>query len=70
MTALDDMPVISEVEEAPGLLIGSGLYYGLAWGPAAGSLLADLATGTAPAIDISNFRFSRFHDGSKLEFQM
>jgi glycine/D-amino acid oxidase-like deaminating enzyme len=69
MTTLDNMPVISEVEQAPGLLIGSGLYYGLTWGPAAGSLLADLATGTTPAIDIRNFRFSRFHDGSKLEFQ-
>lgn len=31
---------------------------------------ADLATGATPAIDIRNFRFSRFHDGSKLEFQI
>ena len=70
MTTPDNMPVISAVDQVPGLLIGSGLYYGLAWGPATGSLLADLATGKTPAIDIRNFRFSRFHDGSKLEFQM
>ena len=63
------MPVISPVEEVPGLLIGSGIYYGLTMGPAAGSILADLATGKTPPIDIGNFRFSRFHDGGKLEFQ-
>lgn len=68
-TTLDNMPVISEVEQVPGLLIGSGLYYGLTWGPAAGRILADLATGKQPPIDIANFRFSRFGSGQRLPFQ-
>jgi glycine/D-amino acid oxidase-like deaminating enzyme len=37
-------------------------------GPGAGRVLADLATGGKPAIDIKHFRYSRFTDGSKLQF--
>lgn len=68
-TTLDNMPVISEVPQIPGLLVGSGFYFGLTWGPGAGSLLADLATGATPPVDLRPFRFSRFADGSRLEFQ-
>ncbi|HRN62164.1 MAG TPA: FAD-binding oxidoreductase, partial [Luteimonas sp.] len=67
-TTIDNMPVISEVAQVPGLLVGSGLYYGLTWGPAAGRILADLATGETPPIDVAPFRFSRFASGEKLGF--
>jgi glycine/D-amino acid oxidase-like deaminating enzyme len=69
MTTLDNMPIISAAEQIPGLFLGTGFLYGLTMGPGAGELLADLATGRTPAIDISPFRHSRFIDGTKLKFQ-
>lgn len=65
----DNMPVISGVERIPGLFLGTGFYYGLTMGPAAGQALADLVSGETPAFDVTPYRYERFIDGSKLQFQ-
>ncbi|NRB33521.1 MAG: FAD-binding oxidoreductase [Rhodobacteraceae bacterium] len=63
----DALPVISGVDDVPGLTIGTGFSgHGFGIGPGAGRLLADLVTGTTPMVDPTPFRFSRFSDGSKL----
>lgn len=69
-TTPDAIPVISPAETRPGLFIGTGFAgHGFGIGPAAGELLADLATGQAAASDWQPFRLARFHDGSKPELQ-
>lgn len=69
-TTPDAIPVISPVEARPGLFVGTGFAgHGFGIGPAAGELLADLATGRAAAGDWQAFRFSRFNDGSRLDLQ-
>lgn len=65
----DNMPVISSVDSVAGLVLGTGLYYGLTMGPAAGEALAAIITGKKADIDLSGYRYSRFHDGTKLQFQ-
>ena len=68
-TTPDNMPVISSVGAIPGLLMGTGIYYGLTIAPAAGELLADLATGTTPRVDPRPYRYERLIDGTRLTFQ-
>ncbi|MED5608962.1 FAD-binding oxidoreductase [Pseudomonas sp. JH-2] len=65
----DNMPVISGVERMPGLFLGTGFYYGLTMGPAAGQALADLVSGRTPEFDVHPYRHERFVDGSALQFQ-
>jgi len=67
-STLDNMPVLSGVEGHPGLYLGSGCYYGLTQGPAAGEALADLVMGRMPKFDLRPYRLSRFSDGSRLRF--
>jgi glycine/D-amino acid oxidase-like deaminating enzyme len=63
----DAIPVISEVNDLPGLYIGTGFSgHGFGIGPGAGRVLADLVTNTKPAIDLREFRLSRFSDGSRV----
>ncbi|WP_146345985.1 NAD(P)/FAD-dependent oxidoreductase [Phaeobacter marinintestinus] len=63
----DAIPVISPVEELPGLLISTGFSgHGFGIGPAAGKLAADLVTGDTPLVDPTPFRLSRFSDGSRI----
>jgi glycine/D-amino acid oxidase-like deaminating enzyme len=65
----DAIPVISAVDSLPGLHIATGFSgHGLGIGPGAGRLMADIVTGRQPIADPSAFRFSRFSDGSRLEF--
>lgn len=60
----DEVPVISEVDQLPGLIIATGFSgHGFGIGPGAGRLAADLATGSNPIVDPSPFRFSRFAGG-------
>jgi glycine/D-amino acid oxidase-like deaminating enzyme len=69
-TTPDAIPVISRLDAVPGLIIGTGFAgHGFGIGPGAGELLADMATGTTPAVDPSAFRFSRFTEGGKLDLQ-
>lgn len=63
----DSLPVVSAIDETPGLFVTTGYSaYGLTMALAGGELLADLMTGRTPRIDGRPYRHSRFTDGSKL----
>ncbi|MEX0318794.1 MAG: NAD(P)/FAD-dependent oxidoreductase [Ruegeria sp.] len=63
----DAIPVISPVEDLPGLHIATGFSgHGFGVGPGAGRLMADLVTGTTPCADPTDFRLSRFTDGTRV----
>ncbi|MES0826330.1 NAD(P)/FAD-dependent oxidoreductase [Ruegeria sp. SCP11] len=63
----DAVPVISGVEDMPGMFIATGFSgHGFGIGPAAGRLMADLVAETTPCVDPAAFRLSRFTDGSKV----
>jgi glycine/D-amino acid oxidase-like deaminating enzyme len=56
----DELPVISEVSDLPGLIISTGFSgHGFGIGPGAGKVTAELATGGETAVDISCFSLSR-----------
>jgi glycine/D-amino acid oxidase-like deaminating enzyme len=60
-TTPDATPIMSDVAALPGLLIATGFSgHGFGLGPAAGRLMAELATGAAPCVDPTPFRFDRF----------
>ncbi|HEY0212728.1 MAG TPA: FAD-binding oxidoreductase [Paenirhodobacter sp.] len=64
----DAVPVISPVDAVPGFFIATGFSgHGFGIGPAAGRLMADLVTGHTPVVDPTDYRFSRFSDGSKIK---
>ena len=57
----DGSPVISPVEEVEGLYVGCAFTgHGFGIGPAAGYVLAQMAVGEAPAVDLSGLRDDRF----------
>ena len=57
------------VDSLPGFFIATGFSgHGFGIGPGAGRLMADIVTGDAPIVDPAAFRFSRFTDGSRLQF--
>jgi len=63
----DAIPVISGVDDLPGLFISTGYSgHGFGIGPGAGRLMADMVTGTTPVVDPYAFRLSRFTDGSRV----
>ena len=63
----DAVPVISEVDDLPGMFIATGFSgHGFGIGPGAGRLMADLVTGVEPCVNPAAFRLSRFTDGSKV----
>lgn len=63
----DAVPVISGVDNLPGLYLATGFSgHGFGLGPGAGRLMADLVTGKTPLVDPAPFRYSRFIDGTKL----
>ncbi|MHA2790115.1 NAD(P)/FAD-dependent oxidoreductase [Corynebacterium sp. S7] len=63
----DSLPVIDAIHDIPGLYVNSGYAgEGFSLGPAGGRLMAQIVAGKQPSIDPTSFRFSRFHDGSKL----
>jgi glycine/D-amino acid oxidase-like deaminating enzyme len=63
----DAVPVISGVDNLPGLYLATGFSgHGFGIGPGAGRLMADLVTGKTPLVDPAPFRYSRFVDGTKL----
>ncbi len=64
----DALPVISGVADLPGFFIATGFSgHGFGIAPGAGRLMADLVTGAPPVVDPTDFRLSRFHDGSRVE---
>ncbi|MDR1788663.1 MAG: FAD-binding oxidoreductase [Treponema sp.] len=57
----DHVPVLSFVDEVPGLILACGFSgHGFGISPCVGKLLAELAAGEAPCRDISAFRYDRF----------
>ncbi len=66
--SLDNLGVISSVQNIPGLYLGTGMLYGLTMGAAAGEALADMVTGKKTKFDVAPYRYERFIDGSKFEF--
>ena len=65
----DAVPVISEVDAIPGLVIATGFSgHGFGIGPAAGRLAAEIATKRTPIVDPTPFRYSRFTDGTPITF--
>lgn len=66
----DAVPVISEVDGIPGLVIATGFSgHGFGIGPAAGRLAAEIATGRPTIVDPTPFRYSRFTDGTPISLQ-
>jgi glycine/D-amino acid oxidase-like deaminating enzyme len=62
----DAVPVISEVDSVPGLIVATGFSgHGFGISPSAGHLVADIAAGVRPIVEPREFRLSRFFDGSK-----
>jgi len=58
---IDNVPVISPVEEVPGLILACGFTgHGFGIGPAVGSLLSELVVGEKTSVDLSKFRYDRF----------
>ncbi len=62
----DGVPVIDACETLPGFLLAAGFSgHGFGIGPAAGHLVADLVTGTAPIVEPGHFRFDRLRASSR-----
>jgi glycine/D-amino acid oxidase-like deaminating enzyme len=60
----DEIPVLGPIEALPGLFVATGFSgHGFGIGPAAGYLMAQLAVGERPLVDLQPFRFSRFAEG-------
>ncbi len=63
----DAIPVISGVDQTPGLFIATGFSgHGFGIAPGAGRLMADLVTNADPVVKAHDFRFARFSDGSRI----
>lgn len=60
--SIDGIPVISKVEEVPGLLLACGFTgHGFGISPVVGQLLAQMAAGETPMLSLQEFRYDRFH---------
>ncbi|MFV0464467.1 MAG: NAD(P)/FAD-dependent oxidoreductase [Lachnospiraceae bacterium] len=58
---VDHVPVISKVEEVPGLIIASAFSgHGFGIAPTVGTILSQMAVGEETCLDISDFRYDRF----------
>jgi glycine/D-amino acid oxidase-like deaminating enzyme len=65
----DEIPVLGPIEEVPGLLVATGFSgHGFGLGPAAGYLMAQLARGEQPIVDLHPFRFARFRERDLTRF--
>ena len=64
-TTPDAVPVIDQAEAVPGFYMATGLSgHGFGIGPGAGKAIAGMLTGADTGIDLSEFRLSRFFDGT------
>lgn len=67
-TSPDVLPIMGESEAIPGFHIATGFSgHGFGIGPGAGKTLAAMLTGGQTDIDVSNYRLSRFFDGTPIE---
>lgn len=63
----DLLPVIEAQHNPRGLVIATGFSgHGFGMGPIVGKLVAQIIAVGEPSLDLSAFRFGRFHDGSDL----
>ena len=61
-TCADGVPILSKVEEVPGLIVACGFTgHGFGISPVVGLLLSELARDEEPTLDLSAFRYDRFH---------
>ena len=59
--SLDGEPVLGTLPQLPGLVVGAAFHSGgFAYSPVAGLLLAELAAGDAPSVDVAAFSPARF----------
>jgi glycine/D-amino acid oxidase-like deaminating enzyme len=59
----DEIPVLGPVDGMPGLFVATGFSgHGFGIGPAAGYVMAQLAVGERPIVDLHPFRFARFRE--------
>ena len=66
----DVIPVIGAVDTLPGFHIATGFSgHGFGIGPGAGKAIAGMLSGADSGVDISEFRHSRFFDGSPIQLQ-
>lgn len=57
----DGVPVISKVEEVPGMILACGFTgHGFGTAPAVGLMLAQMAVEEETSVDISALRYDRF----------
>lgn len=57
----DEVPVISQVEEVPGLILACGFTgHGFGTAPSVGLMLAQMVIGEKTVVDISSLRYDRF----------
>ena len=64
----DMIPVIDQVDTPKGLVLATGLSgHGFGLGPIVGRTVAELIADGRTAFDLHDFRFNRFHDGSKVK---
>jgi len=69
-TTPDVVPVIDAIDNLSGFHIATGFSgHGFGIGPGAGKATAGLLSGSDSGIDISEFRLSRFFDGSPIKPQ-
>ena len=69
-TTPDVIPVIGAAEQCPGFHIATGFSgHGFGIGPGAGKAIAGMLTGKDSGIDLSEFRLSRFFDGTPIRPQ-
>ncbi len=60
----DEIPVLGPVDGFEGLFLATGFSgHGFGIGPAAGYLMAQLARGEKPVVDLAPFRLARFDEG-------
>ena len=61
-TSIDGVPVISRVDEVPGLTIACAFTgHGFGISPIVGTVLSELVCGEPTTVDVSAFRYDRFH---------
>lgn len=61
----DALPVIDGDTGIGGLIVSTGFSgHGFGLGPGAGKVIADIACGSTPAVDVSSFRLDRFSRGT------
>jgi sarcosine oxidase subunit beta len=64
----DGLPVIDGGGGPGGLVIAAGMSgHGFGLAPVMGNIVADIAEGAEPGLDLRPFRIARFHEGSHLE---